>query len=334
MSELCKAMKLDRRRFLGALVAGTATVSLASGAPNSLAASTGPGDVLKVVVYTQAGTVADLVARLVGKTLDERFGQRTIVENMAGAGGIIAADYVRRSSPDGRTLLLGNDGVMAIAPAIGEKLPYDPQRDFLPISLLAEADFILVTNSSKGPHSLDEFIIEARKRPGQINYGSAGFGTAHHLGMELLKRQVGIDVVHVAYKGAPAALGDLISGRIDVALTGIPPAMSHIKAGRLSVLGISGPRRSQLLPDVQPLSDKLPGFRLTSWFGLFAPAGTPPSSIEELGRKIGDVMKAAEVGMALSAQGIVPTGAGGSELRARLVADTEKFSKVAQALKK
>jgi tripartite-type tricarboxylate transporter receptor subunit TctC len=332
-------MQRERRRFLSILVAGVAGGSSLSSLQSAIAAAGDAFELLKFVVPTQAGTVNDSLARLVAKTLDEKFGQRTVVENMLGAGGVIAAEYVRRSGTEGRTLalLMGNDGIMAIAPAIGpamgQKLPFAPQTDFVPISLLAEADFLLVTNRSRGPHTLEELIGEAKRRPGQINYASAGIGTAHHLGMELLKRQLGLELVHVAYKGAPAGLTDLVGGRVDVMLTGIAPALVHIKSGRLSVLGISGSQRSPLLPEVQPLGEKVSGFRLTSWFGVFAAAGAAPGATEELGRNLSSVMRSSEVATVLQSQGIMPVGAGANELRARLASDSAKFSSLAIELK-
>jgi len=300
-------------------------------------ASAASGGVIRIITYTQAGTASDLIARLAAKTYDDALHQTIIVENMTGAGGTIAVVYVGRSRPDGKTFLLGNDSVMMapiIAQLTGQNVSYDPQKDFAPIALLAEADYIVVANGSKGPHTLDELISEAKKRPGQLNYGSAGVGSTQHLGMELLKHLAGIDIVHVPYRGIPNALADVAGGRVDVVLTGIAPALSLTRAGQLKVLGISGNRRSPLIPEAQPISEKVPGFTVTSWFGLFAPAGMPERDIEEFGRNVRNGMKSAEVTALLSAQGIIPVDAGSSELRALLATDTERFSSIVQQLKK
>ena len=282
---------------------------LASAALAPLAhAESYPNKPVRVVVHNTPGSALDIVARRVGARLADQWGQPVVVDNRAGAGGVIATDAVAKAAPDGYTLLAGADGPITILPALAASLPYDPRRDLVPVVSLGETDFLLVAHPKTGFKTVADFVRAAKTRPGQYNYASAGNGSPQHFAAELLKQQAGIYVTHIPYRGGPVGLADVVTGQVDVMFIAVGPALAHVQAGRLVALASGGEARHPLLPHVPTLSETYPGLRAGTWFGLFAPAATPPGVLEALGAEVAKVLADPRVRSDLAAQGIRATG--------------------------
>jgi tripartite-type tricarboxylate transporter receptor subunit TctC len=235
-----------------------------------------------VVAFT-AGDAPDLTARLVGDRLSSMWGQQVLVENRVGAGGTIAGAYVAKAPPDGYTLFHCNIASNAIAQASYLKLPYDGLRDFAPVSRIGMTPNVVVVNPSLPTNSISEFVAYARANPGKLSYGSSGVGASPHLSMELFKSTAKIDMVHIAYKGANPALTDLIGGQIPAMISNIPSVLAHVQSGKVRALAVTGQRRSPQLPSVPTMVESgFPGFVVTSWYGMCAPAGTPTPILDKL----------------------------------------------------
>ena len=286
---------------------------------------------IRFIVPFPAGGGADIFARLIGRKLGENMGQQLVVDNRAGASGIIGCEVVARSAPDGYTLLMGTTGTHTTNPAVFSKLPYDPLKDFAPISLVAESPFVLLVHPSLPVASLKELIAFARARPGQLTYASSGTGSSSHLGFELFNLMADIKSVHVPYKGLPPATLDTISGYVTMTWNSITASMPYLKNKQLKAIGIGSARRSTLLPDVPTISESgLPGFELGSWYGIFAPAGTSSDIVRRLRNEV--VKAVNDPGMkdqfaALSAE---PVGSTPEEFTAVLKQDLAKWAKVAR----
>ena len=259
-----------------------------------------------IVPYPPGGST-DVLARIVGQKLTERSGQPVIIENRAGAGGNIGAEQVARSAPDGYTLLLG--GVPhAISASLYSKLPYDLARDLAAIAEIASFPSAIVLHPSLPANSATELIALARARPGRLSFGSAGNGSPNHLSLELLQTMAGVRMLHVPYKGSGQLVGDLLAGQVQLASMGLPVALPHVQSGKLRAIAVTGAARSSLLPEVPTVSEAaLPGFEVTSWYGVFAPAGLPADIVAKLNSEIGSVVTAAEVKERLAALGAEPS---------------------------
>lgn len=282
---------------------------LASAALAPLAhADSYPNKPVRVVVHNTPGSALDIVARCVGARLADQWGQPVVVDNRAGAGGVIATDAVAKAAPDGYTLLAGADGPITILPTLAASLPYDPRRDLVPVVSLGETDFLLVAHPKTGFKTVADFVRAAKTRPGQYNYASAGNGSPQHFAAELLKQQAGIYVTHIPYRGGPVGLADVVAGQVDVMFIAVGPALAHVQAGRLVALASGGEARHPLLPHVPTLSETYPGLRAGTWFGLFAPAATSPGVLEALGAEVAKVLADPRVRSDLAAQGIRATG--------------------------
>jgi tripartite-type tricarboxylate transporter receptor subunit TctC len=241
---------------------------------------TGP---IRFIVTFAAGGSSDVLARSVAKAMSEGLGQTVVVENRPGAGGNIGAMAVARSDADGYTALFGTNGTLAIGPALYKNLQYDPVRDLLPVGMLHQLPNVLVVHPSIPATSLRELIDYARSKPGALTFASAGVGSASHLAGELLKAAANIDILHVPYKGGGAAMPDLLSGRVSMMIETIPNALPAARSGTLRALGVTTPARSSAAPDLPTLAEAgLPGFNVSSWTGLFVPAGTPRAIVERL----------------------------------------------------
>ena len=264
------------------LLVVTAVAALAVVAPPSNAQSY-PSKPVHYVVHSSPGDGPDLVARLVGDRLANIWGQQVLVENRVGAAGTIAGAYVAKAQADGYTLLHCNIAVNAIASAMHMKLPYDGVRDFAPVSRIGMTANLIVVNPSLSATTIAEFVAYARANPGKLSYGSAGVGQSPHLTMELFKSMAGIDIVHIAYKGANPAVADLIGGQIPAMISNIPSVLTHVQSGKVRPLAVSGARRSPQLPSVPAIAESgFPDVVVTSWYGLCAPAGTPTPILEKL----------------------------------------------------
>ena len=258
-----------------------------------------------IVPYPPGGSV-DFTGREIAQRLGDALKVPIVIDNRGGAASTLGHDLGAKAPADGYTLLLGTSAGLVVGPALGTKIPYDPLRDYAPIGLAVYAPFALTLNGAVPANTTKEFIDLARAHPGKINFASPGTGTPNHLGGELLKSMAGIDIVHVPYKGGGPALTDLISGQVQMMFSGIPQALPHIKTGRLKAVAVGHPTRIKALPEVPPVADTLPGFNNTSWYGLLAPAGTPPSIVARLNAELNRAFGAPEVGQRLLLQGVEP----------------------------
>lgn len=238
---------------------------------------------LRMVIHFPPGGPTDLVGRAMAQKLTELWKQQIMVENRPGAGGVIGIETVLRAPPDGYTLLFGTGGSLALAPALNPKLPYNVFTDLAPITLVVINPQILVVHPSLPVHNVRELIKLAKSKPGQINYASVGPGSPNHMGMELLKSMAGIDMVHIPYKGSGPSNAAFLSGEVQVLFSSITAIVPHVNAGRVRALAVTGPKRSQVSPNTPTVSEAgLPGYEVTGWYGLIAPAKTPAASIERL----------------------------------------------------
>ena len=271
---------------LGAALAGFADLA---------AAQSFPSRTVRIVVAFSAGGANDAVARTLAQKLTDAFGQQVIVENRAGATGNIGADFVAKSPPDGYTLLMAFDATMVINPWVFRKLPFDPVKDFAPVSKVSAYPLILVAHPSLPAASVRELIALARRSPG-INYSSSGHASTGHLSMVLMEQQARIQLTHIAYKGGSQALVDAIGGQIPMLITGIVTAQAHFKPGKLKPLGVTSAKRHVSVPDVPTFAEAgLPGYEVISWHGLVAPAGTPKDVIARLNAETLKVLAAPEM---------------------------------------
>lgn len=276
-----------------------------------------PSRPLHLIVGLPPGGGADLVARVFAGQLSEGLGQQVVVENRVGSGGLIAADSAARSTPDGYTLLFGTVSTNAIFPSLYKKLPYDPVKDFSPVSLIATYPLVLVVNTKLPANSIAELITYAKANPGRLSYASAGYGTPLHLAMEMFKARAGIDVLHVPYKGGVQALSDLLSGEIQLIFDALPTQLANIRAGRVRPLAVTSKTRSPLLPDVPTISEAgLSDFELMGWFAAFAPTGVSSSTLGTLNASIVDVLNARGTRQRLAELGVDPMSSTREELGA------------------
>ena len=246
--------------------------------PSVALAQTFPYKPLRLLVGQAPGTATDIVARAVAGKWSELLGQPIVVDNRPGAGESIAASVVARAMPDGYTLLLGSIASHGIAPAIYRKLPYDPARDFRPLSLVGTVPNVLVVHPGLPARRFGDFASHIRNNPGRLNYGSTGLGTSTHLGMELLKSRMSLDIVHVPYKSGPSAFADIMSGQVAAGLFNLPSQLPFIRSGRVRALAVSSLKRSLHLPDVPTIDESgVPGYEVVVWYAMFAPAATPPT---------------------------------------------------------
>ena len=262
-----------------------------------------PAKPVRIVVPYTAGGPYDDVARVVGQRLSEIWGQAVVVDNRGGAGGSIGADAVAKAAPDGYTLLLGNAGPITINPSLHKKLPYDPQKDLSPVSTVMSSLMVLAVHPSLPAKSVKELVAVARSRPGRLNYASAGVGNLQHLGMELLQSMAKIKMNHVPYKGAAPAFVDLISGQVDLMFANIVGVLPHVKSARLRAIAVSAAKRSSVLPNVPSVAETYPGFDITTWSGIFAPAATPKDIIGKLNRDLVKVLQRPDIRERFATQG-------------------------------
>jgi len=258
-------------------------------------------------IFFIVGPGPDVMARLFGQKLTEAFGQQVLVDIQAAAGGVVAARTVAKAAPDGHTMLLST-GVYSIMEVARRDLPFSFQRDFDPVAEIGSLSFVLMATPSLGVTTLAELIALARARPGEINCASSGVGTTAHLGCERLRQAAGINIVHVPYKGAPAALVDLLAGRVHLTFS-VPTALSHVKSGELRALAVTGDKRIPVIPDVPTVAEAgLPELEFGSWNGVHVPAGTPKPIIDKLNAAIGKARQQPDVQSRMLDLGLVPEG--------------------------
>ena len=268
-------------------IVAVAVIAAAIGMPQALHAQTYPARSVTLVVPSAAGGGTDTIARLVGDQLAKQLGQGFVVENRTGAGMLVGTTAVAKAAPDGYTLLVGLTGNMSVNSSLFAKLPYDPLADFVPVAMLANYPFLVVVNNDLPVKSIKELIAHLKANAGKIDYASAGNGTGQHLAPELFKMMTGTDMAHIAYKGAQPAYLDVISGRVPVFFDNMSTAMSLAKAGKVRALAITSKQRSPLMPELPTVDESgVPGYEYHTWFGLWAPKGTPQPVIDKLSAEV------------------------------------------------
>ncbi|HYJ98424.1 MAG TPA: tripartite tricarboxylate transporter substrate binding protein [Burkholderiaceae bacterium] len=290
-----------------------------------------PTKPVKIVVPFTAGSATDILARTVGQKLNEMWNQSVLIENRPGAGGTIAAGAVAKSVPDGTTLMVHSSGHAANA-FIYPTLPYDTLKDFVQVVPLAGQPNVLVTSPASGYKTVADLIADAKKRPGAVNFGSAGIGSGTHFNAEKFKLAAGIDVIHVPYKGTPEAMTDTIAGRVSYFFSPISAALPQVRDGKLVALAVSSAKRSTLLPNVPTVAESgLPGFDYNLWVGVFAPAGTPTDVIDKINRSVNRVLGEADVQARMAALGAEPMSMNPAEFDRFMRAEMDDAAKVVKA---
>ena len=299
--------------------------------PSAPAADYPARPVTLVVAFTPGGP-SDVLARILGKKLEVLLGQPFVIENRPGAGGNIAAETVARSAPDGYMLLNGNNSILATNASLYKKINFDPEKDFMPISLLGTQPNILVVNPRVPANSMAELIALAKANPGKLNFASSGYGAAAHLAGELFKTEAKIDIVHVAYKGAAPALQDVIAGHVQMMFATSASVIGHITSGKLRPLAVTTLKRTPLLPNVATIDELgFKGFDATTWHGLVAPAGVPKDIIAALHRATVSALKDPEVSKSLEHLGVDIVGGSPEEFAAYIKSEIPKWSAVVKA---
>ena len=325
--------RMRKRQVLKSVVAGLlfATNLIAIQANSQ---TTWPVKPVKIIVPFAPGGTTDLLARAMAPELSKAFGQSFIVENKAGAGGNVGSEAVAKSLADGYTLLMGTVGTHGINIALYDKMPFDPVKDFAPITLVAGVPNVMVMNTEKakalGINSVADFIKYAKANPGKLNMASSGNGTSIHLAGELFKSMSGTYLVHFPYRGSGPALLDLVGGTMDVMFDNLPSALPQIKAGKLKALAVTSAQRSAVLPDVPTIEEagKLKGFDASSWFGLLAPAGTPPEIVSRIQQESAKALNSPAVKEKLLAQGAIPGGNSPQDFAKMIASEIKKWAQV------
>ena len=310
------------------LCAFGAAILGARGAP---AADDYPQRSVTVVVPFPAGGATDLMARVLAEGLREQLKVPFVVENRPGAGTLIAAAAVAKAAPDGHTLMLATLATLAIAPHVYKSIPYDPVKDFAPIGLVGEADFVLVSHPSVPAETLAELIARVREKPGELAYASAGIGTPHHLFMEMFLSMTGLSVRHVPYRGSPAALTDVVAGAVPLMMCDLTPALQMIREKKVKAFGVASPTRLADAPEIPTLAEAgLPGYVATGWFSVVARAGTPRPTIDKLNNAIGTHLARADVQDKLAVLGIRALTGSPEELARHAAAELARWGRVAK----
>ncbi|WP_440106743.1 Bug family tripartite tricarboxylate transporter substrate binding protein [Acidovorax sp. BL-A-41-H1] len=332
---------LIRRRTLTSTAAVTA-LALATGVallPQAHAQAAWPNKPVRIVVPFAPGGTTDILARALVPDLSAAFGQQFVVDNRAGAGGNVGADMVAKAPADGYTLLMGTVGTHGINRALYAKLPFDPIKDFVPITLVAAVPNVMVMNADKaralGIANVQDFIRVAKASPGKLNMASSGNGTSIHLAGELFKSMTGTFMVHLPYRGSGPALMDMVAGNADVMFDNLPSSMAQIKAGKLTALAVTSATRSGALPEVPTIEQAggptLKGYEASSWFGLLAPAGTPPDIVNRIQQEVAKSLASPAMKERLLAQGAIPGGITPAEFVRHIDAEHTKWAQVVKA---
>lgn len=323
-------IRLSRRTF----VAGAATCAVGALAPvASLAQDAAKGTPITLVVPFAAGGATDVVARLVAKKLTDRTGRPVVVDNVAGAGGVVGASKVARGPKDGSMLLMGTVATHAINPLATTPAPYDPQRDFTPVSLLATVPNVLVVGPNVKARNVKELIALLKSQPGKFSYASSGIGTPPHLSGELFKAMAGVDILHVPYRGGGPAMTDLVAGHVPVLFDVLTGAASHIRNGSARALAVTTATRSPSFPDVPTMAEAgLPGYETYTWNAIFAPAGVPRSIIDPLAKELQRVIADPEVQEKLKDISANPVGSTPEALAAQVKAELDKWGPVIKSI--
>jgi tripartite-type tricarboxylate transporter receptor subunit TctC len=314
-----------RRSIHTALIAIVLLLPVAGGNAWSQSFPTKP---VRIVIGFPPGGGIDIVARIMAPKLSEALGQPVIVENKPGAGGVVGTDFVAKSAPDGHTIFFGTTGNISINPAFIPNLPFNMDKDLVPLTQVSSVSFLLYVNPGVPAKNLTELIAHAKANPGKVNFYSSGNGGLPHLAGELLNAVAGIKTVHVPYKGSAPGLNDLIGGQVQYGFDAVAIGLPHVKSGRLRALATTGPRRLSILPEIPAANEAVPGFEAVNWYGMLVPAGTPREVIARLQREIARVMEIPDIRDKLIAQGTDPVGSSPEEFGAFMKSEAVKWARV------
>jgi tripartite-type tricarboxylate transporter receptor subunit TctC len=311
----------------GALLAAFLAAALSSTVQaQDDAAQRYPARPVRIIVPFPPGAGTDIVGRAIAQVLTEAWGHALVVDNRPGAGGTIAGEVVAKSNPDGYTLMLGNVSTLAIARALYPKLAYDPLRDFAPITLITTSENVVVVHPTVRVEAMKELIAYARANPRKLNYGSSGNGTTTHLGGAMFCSMAKVEMTHVPYKGSIPMLTDLLGGQLQLAFSSVPTALPHIKSGRLKALAVTRLKRSATLPELPTVAETLPGFDISLWQGIVAPAGTPRAIVAKLNAQIVKSLKTPDLNSKLAAQGLDAVGNTPAEFATYMKSEADKWA--------
>jgi len=316
-------MKFNVRAAASVMLAAVAALACASAGADNY-----PSKFVTVIVPQPPGGANDTVARIVAQKLSQELGQQFVIDNRGGAGGNIGVAAAAKAPKDGYTLLMALGSALTVNPALYSKTGFDPIKDFQPITTIATAPYVLVANPSFPANNVKELIALAKSKPGQIQYASAGNGTPNHLLAEMFQDSAGIELQHIPYKGAAAAVTDVISGQVPIAFQSMPSSMSYVKSGKLKILGVATEKRTALAPDIPAISETVPGFYTVSWYGLLAPAGTPKDIVEKLRAATVKALSDKEVREKLAAQGAEPFITTPEQFAALIKDEMPKWAKI------
>jgi tripartite-type tricarboxylate transporter receptor subunit TctC len=338
-SPLQAALSADSGSNRRLVLAAAALSAIIFAALPASAQTTWPTKPVKIVVPFAPGGTTDILARAMAPELSKAFGQQFVVENRAGAGGNIGAELVAKAPPDGYTLLMGTVGTHGINKALYSKMPFDPQKDFSPITLVAGVPNVMVVNAEKaaarGINNVADFIKYARANPGKLNMASSGNGTSIHLAGELFKSMSGTYMIHLPYSGSGPALLSLVGGDMDVMFDNLPSSMQLIKSGKLKALAVTSAQRSAAVPEIPTMEQaggpSLKGFEASSWFGLLAPAGTPPDIVNRIQQEVAKSLGTPAMKEKLLAQGAIPGGSTPQEFAGMIDSEIRKWAQVVKA---
>ncbi len=318
-----KSLFSPRRAACLAMAAAAALAHL----PAQAQADYPGGKPIKFIVPYVPGGSNDIIARLVGQGLGETLKTSMVIENHGGAGGSIGVDIAAKAAPDGYTIVIGHVGTFSINPYLYSKLPYDPQRDFAPIGLIAMIPNVLVVNNDLPVKSVQDLIALAKKEPGKLSYGSGGNGSAAHLAVEHFKQMAGLNIVHVPYKGTSPSLTDLMGGQVQMTITGLLPVKPFMDSGRLRVLATASPKRLKLLPNLPTIAESgVPGYEATQWYGLFTDAKVPAPIVAKLHEALRETMKSPAIAKRLAEEGGEPQDMTTDEFRKFLDAQAKLWA--------
>jgi len=309
-------------------------IALAAGAPLAAGAQAWPAKPVRMLVPFPPGGGVDFAARIVGKHLSDRLGQQVVVENRAGANGIIALEALKGAAPDGYTIAAASNGPLVINPAMYLRLPYDPLRDFVAVGSLVSFPLLLVVHPSVPANSVNELIALARAKPGALAFSSPGVGNGSHLAVELFAAMADVQLVHVPYKGTAPAATALLAGEVALTFSSIPTVLPHVRGGKLRALGVGNATRVPSLPEFPTIAESgVPGYEAFSWAGVIAPAGTPRDVVVRLNREIVQVLRQKDVADQLANEGTIPTPDTPEEFAAYIKSELEKWGAIVRLAK-
>jgi tripartite-type tricarboxylate transporter receptor subunit TctC len=315
-------------RFLLALLA-LSFIADPAGAQTATAGAGWPARPIKLVVPFPAGSSTDVIARIVGQMLAPRLGQALVIENRAGASGMIGAEAVARAAPDGYTIGLASTSTHSLAPSLSANLRYDPIRDFAPVAMIGSSPYVMVTYPGLETRTVQDFVALAKAKPGKLGFGSAGPGSLAHLAGELFASLAGVQLIHVPYKSSAESVTDLMAGRLDMQFSTIPPTLPLVRGGQMRALATTGAKRTAVLPELPTVAETgLPGYEAVLWIAMVMPAAVPPAVIARLNRELVAVLDQPEAKAALTAQGMDTEPGTPDALRARIASDIEKWRSV------